>query len=287
MDIGVYFNYRENGPGKVVDNLLKCFDLLGMKYIINSDGDRNIILQDCNRLSGDLSNCLLGPNICTLPIDNQYVMNYNSYESFLINSEWTKRLYMRWIPEEKLKIWPAGIDTEKFSDKSNFEKKIDFLIYFKRRNIYELQQVTNFLDEKNLTYVILEYGKYTEEYFLELISNCKYGFVIDNCESQGIALQEMMSCNLSLLVWDVTNWIDRGQEYEIKATSIPYWDSICGVNFIDINQLEESFNKFVNELDLFKPRKYILDNLSIDKSTNKLLEIINNSNLVNKKIITI
>lgn len=273
MEIGVYFDYKKNGPGKVVDNLLKGFDLLEVNYKINSDGDKNIILQNCNRLSGDLSNCLLGPNICTLPIDNQYVMNYNSYESLLVPSEWVKKLYMKWIPENKIKVWPVGIDTEKFSDKSNFEKKYDFLIYFKRRDILELRQVISYLIENNLKYVILEYGNYTEDYFLELMSNCKYGFVIDNCESQGIAIQEMMSCNLPLLVWDVKNWNDRGEEFTCDATTIPYFDQRCGFKFYDLNNIFPDFFK-----GNYQSRIFILENLSLLKSSESLLHIINNLN---------
>ena len=259
MEVGVYFDYKENGPGKVVDNLLKGFDLLGVNYKINSDGDKNIILQNCNRLSGDLSNCLIGPNICTLPIDNRYVMNYNSYESLLVPSEWVKKLYMRWIPENKIKVWPVGIDTERFSDKSSFEKEYDFLVYFKRRSREELNLVLNKLKEKKLTYIVLEYGNYTEEQFLDLISKSKYGFVIDNCESQGIAIQEMMSCNLPLIVWDSKYWTDRGENFKCDATSVPYWNKICGEILYNI----EDFN--LNFFDKkYNSRGFIIENLSLE-----------------------
>lgn len=270
MEIGIYFNYRERGPGKVIDNLIKGFDILGISYRINSDGDVNLILQNCNRLSGNLSNCLLGPNICTLPTDNQYVMDYHSYDKILVPSGWVKNLYKRWIPEEKIKIWPVGIDSDKFTDKSKCEKKYDFLVYFKRRSKDDLHLVLNKLEENNLTHRVLEYGNYMESEFIDLISKSRYGFVIDNCESQGIAIQEMMSCNLPLIVWDSKEWVDRGDQFKCESTSVPFWDpERCGkvihhIEDFDMGLLDRAYNS----------RDFIIENLSLKSSVLKLKKII-------------
>lgn len=255
MKIGVYFNYKERGPGKVVDNLLKGFDLHGVDYTINSDGDKNLILQNCERLNGSLSNCILGPNICTLPIDNKVILDYNRYDILIVPSEWVKNLYMKWIPENKIKIWPVSIDTEIFSDKSSFEKKYDFLIYFKRRSVDELNFIINQLNLMCKNYIIIEYGKYKEFEFIDAIEKSKYGIVIDNCESQGIAIQEMMSCNLPLLVWDIKYWTDRGDEYRCDATSIPYWDISCGEFFYERDDFFEKVKSIM--IGHYTPSEYI------------------------------
>lgn len=270
MEIGLYFTYRERGPGKVVDNLIKGLDLSGIKYRINSDGDVNLILQNCNRLSGNLSNCFLGPNICTLPIDNQYMMNWDSYNKLLVPSEWVKNLYKRWVPEEKIEIWPVGIDTDRFEDKSKCEKEYDFLVYFKRRSTQDLHSVLGKLEENNLTYKVLGYGNYVESEFIDLISKSKYGFVVDNCESQGIAIQEMMSCNLPLIVLDSKEWLDRGDQFKCEATSVPYWEpGRCGEVIDHINDFNLSF---INRK--YDSRDFITENLSLNSSILKLKKII-------------
>ncbi len=46
MGVGIYFDYDKDGPGKVIKNIKKGFDLLGIDYKLNSDSDINIILQD-------------------------------------------------------------------------------------------------------------------------------------------------------------------------------------------------------------------------------------------------
>jgi hypothetical protein len=281
MKIGIFFTPFQNrsiknGPIKVVNNLIKGFDLQNIEYNINTEGEKNIILQNCSRLLHNLNNCILGPNICTLPIDNHYVMNYNNYNSFIVPCKWTENLYSRWLPISKIFTWPVGIDTDIYSDKSSIKKDNDCLVYFKRRNIQDLKVVEEFLSNKKQTYAILNYGSYDESLFLDLISRSRYSIVIDNCESQGIAIQEMMSCNLPLLVWDVRKWVDRGEEYICDATSVPYWSDECGVKFYSEFDLEKCFSFFIENLHNFRPRDYIINNLSLGKQS---LEIYNKMNL--------
>jgi hypothetical protein len=98
---------------------------------------------------------------------------------------------------------------------------------------------------------------------------------LNGTESQGIAVQEIMSSNTPLLVWDVKEWNDRGEEYKVKATSIPYWDSICGEVFHDENEIDAAFLKFYDKIDEYNPQKFIKENLSYKKSIQILLDILN------------
>ena len=46
--------------------------------------------------------------------------------------------------------------------------------------------------------------------------------------------------------------------------------------FYESNEIPNTFEKFINNLDNFKPREYILNNLSIDsccQNFNKLLDV--------------
>lgn len=271
MNIGIYFNYNLNGPGKVVNNLIKGLKELYINVNINKDGDLNIILQDCYRLNQDLSNCIIGPNISVLPIDNMILMDYNKYKKIIVPSAWVKKLYMKWIPEEKIIIWPVGIDTDIFYDVSEEKKNNDCLIYFKNRNIDDLNFTVNILEKLNQKYEIITYGNYSEDYFLETIKKSRYGIIIDNTESQGIAIQELMSSNLPLIIWDITEWNYRGDEYKTPATSVPYWSKICGEIFYTKDKLEETINIFLSNIDFYNPRLYILENLSLKDKTKELI----------------
>ena len=97
-------------------------------------------------------------------------------------------------------------------------------------------------------------------------------------ESQGFALEEALSCNVPLLVWNVKS---MNQEYasnynDISATTIPYWDDRCGEYFYQKDEFEITFLKFIQKLDNYKPREYIVENLSIAKCANNFLNLLDN-----------
>ena len=277
--INLYYNSSGRGPGKVINNLKLGLKLLENNYTDNFRGNNNysnLILQDHWALYSDkIINSIIGPNVCVLPIDNSVVMS-KKYKKILVPSQWVKNLYMKWLPEDKIEIWPVGIDTDLFYDMSKEKKEIDCLIYFKRRQNEELNSVIEFLESNNQSYEVISYGSYSEEHFISVIKNCRYGIVIDKCESQGLAIEEMMSCNLPLLVWDVMEWSDRGDDYKIDATSVPYWSETCGIKFNFFNELSELYVDFIKNLPYYNPRKYIQDNLTLEKTTKKLINLLYN-----------
>ena len=105
--------------------------------------------------------------------------------------------------------------------------------------------------------------------------------VLGRHESQGFAIEEALSCNVPLLVWSVTlrkkEYPYRNEYQNIKSnvTTIPYWDERCGEFFLEKEELEETFNKFINKLNTYKPRDYILENLSVKKCSENFEELIN------------
>jgi hypothetical protein len=277
VKIQIYSSQDYRGPGKVLKNLQLGLNKLKIDYTVNQSpikSAKKICLSYHNILTTPQENLFIGPNICVLPIDDSFVMNQN-YEKYIVNSQWTYDAYKKWLPEQKLSIWPVGIDTDLFSDKKNNQKNNDCLIYFKRRGSEELERLKKFLEEKKQSYRIVEYGNYDEKNFIELIENSKYSIVIDNCESQGIAIQEIMSCNLPLLVWDVEFWNDRGDSLKFPASSVPFWNDKCGKKFYNYEQLNLSYDFFIDNLNKFEPRNFILENLSLDICAKNLLKIIN------------
>lgn len=277
--IDLLYTYSSNGPGKVVNNLKLGFNALGVEYRDNPENaDQNnnaIALQWHNNIfSYNPEKLIIGPNICTLPVDNKFVIEGN-YKKILVPSQWVYDLYSKWLPNDKMFVWPVGIDTNFFSDKSQEKKEFDCLIYFKRRSLEDLLFIENFLKSKNQTYNTITYGSYKEEDFLDLISKSRYGIIIDNTESQGIAIQEMMSCNLPLFVWDFEYWTDRGEPFQCKATSIPFWNERCGVFTTKKENVQDSIENLINNLDFFNPRSYIIENLSLEKKAKDITNILN------------
>ena len=170
----------------------------------------------------------------------------------------------------KISVWPVGIET------FNNERDItyDCLIYFKRREQKELDAVKQFLDNKNLTYKMVQYGDYGEDGFKNLVNQAKFCFLINGTESQGIAVQEIMSMGVPIIAWDIKEWLDQGEAYRVPATSIPYWSERCGEVFFNIDELDVTFSKFYATLDEYDPKAFIKDNLSFECSVKTLLDIL-------------
>ena len=278
----IFFNQADYGPSKVINNLLLGLKKAKEPYICNpidiETDDPIICLNEHPILYSHLISYLsIGPNICVVPTDNPVVMR-KEYKKFIINSDWTFNQYKNYIPEDMLEIWPVGIDTNLFpeviSNKGNLEPIYDCLIYFKRRSEKELNETKELLDSFNQKYIVVEYGKYTEEDFKKIIKNSRYCFSLNSTESQGIALQEIMSSNLPMFVWDVKTWKDRGQEYACPATSVPYWGNICGEKTTKKKEIKDLFSKFLSELDLYNPRQYVLENLGLKQQAKRLLDLL-------------
>ncbi len=270
-------NHFIGGPSKVVNNLKLGLSLLN-ENVEENPNDLNplkkvLFTQPHHKITEhDLSKIIIGPNICVLPIDLSFVL-HQKYHKILTPSLWVYNKYKRWISEEKLEVWPVGIDTELFKNTSKDEKKYDCLIYKKNRSDEELAFVMELLTEFNQTFNVIQYGSYNEQMFLDSISKSKYCFMLDNTESQGIATQEILSSNLPMFVWDMDFWDHRGEEYKVPATSVPYWNDCCGEKTSEKDHIKDLFSQFLSRQKHYSPRYYIVENLNLKKSALKLLNL--------------
>lgn len=267
-----------NGPQKVVSNLLDSLNQENIPYSINEEKYKyNFIIQydwlgHEKHSKLDLENCVIGPQIWMFD-DHVSVLRDNPhyYKSIIAPSDWVKNKYITkfGFPENKISVWPVGIKI------SNLNKNIkyDCLLYCKRRSQEELDQVIKFLESKNMTYNVVSYGNYNESDLELLSSQSRFCFLLNGTESQGIAVQEIMSNNTPLIVWDLAHWNDQGPQWSVPATSIPYWDPICGEKFFSVDDLEKTFQKFYSNIGKYNPCKYIEENLSYQVSVKKLLNI--------------
>lgn len=230
---------------------------------------------------------IFGPHFSVFP--NNIVRSINNIHnncSYIQPSQpsvntWQKEFNFTNIP---MKAIPFGVDTEKFTISN--ENKTNVLLYYKNRDPQELIFLENYLKNKNINYRLFSYQKrYDENDYLNYLKTCKYGIWLGCHESQGFALEEALSCNIPLLIWNVRlryqEWTNREIYKNVKSevTTIPYWDDRCGEYFYTSNELDKTFNKFINNLDKYRPREYILENVGMEvcyKKWNELIEFMLN-----------
>ena len=99
-------------------------------------------------------------------------------------------------------ICPSGVVSKSEVSKNLLiDKRINkCLVYFKKRPAEELKLVESFLNSKEIKYEIFEYGKYSNKKLKLSAKEFSFGITVSSTESQGFAIQEIMSCNLPLLV---------------------------------------------------------------------------------------
>jgi len=213
------------------------------------------------------------PNNKLMSINNIYKNSIYIQPSIWAANTWINFGAENIVP---IKVFPFPVEVDKFCPIQHSQKN-EVFIYFKRRKPEELEYVKQFLNYKNITYKIFDYvQKYNEEDYLKCLQNAKYGIIIDAHESQGFAIEEALSCNVPLLVWNTSF---MSQEYgcnypNIPCSSIAYWDERCGLYFYKVEEFETSYNEFINKLETYNPRAYIMENLSPQKCGERFIELV-------------
>lgn len=286
----VLSNYT-SGPQKVVKNLIKGLDLLGYPYILNGAPDsckRLWIHDDTSALFvlHDLDNnikTIVGPNLFSLvrQVPNEIDFSKTVY---IHPSPWARDFWVnQGFDKCPVDYWPVGIDTE--THKPSLSKKDIVLIYFKSRLPEELKKIEDILKNKNINYEIIIYGKYRHSDYIKTLKAVRYIIWIGRQESQGIALEEALSMNIPILVWDVKNvghWLASSKEMSMfnsyensytNTTAAYYFDDRCGLKIKELNELVKGVDLMEKTWTNFKPREYILENLNLKKQAEEFLNL--------------
>jgi hypothetical protein len=263
---------RMSGPKKVIENLFRSLDDCGVDYAVNREiHSHNLFLhwdEHHIELYGGLRNkktLLVGPQIW--PYSGDSVSKLVEYGKIIVPGWWVKKSYDTSFPSLKTLMWPVGI----YAPEIYNDHTIDCLIYYKNRPAEDLEYVKSMLSNRRLTHIQLEYGSYTQQNFKDALSSVKFCIIVDNTESQGIAIQEMMSVNKPLFVWDQPVWDHMGEQYTVPASSVPYWSSECGEKVVNKEDLELTLDAFILNFKNYCPRDYVNRELSPQKSVQILL----------------
>jgi hypothetical protein len=288
---------KTSGIKKVFDNLCKGFDELNIDYDINLPfkkvkskepvvilGSGKFALQHYKQTNPIIA----GIGLMTHPAEWPKLFNEYPVAKYLQHSEWTNNIYIPYFGLDNCEIWPAGIDTKKWTPKNLVDKKYDFLIYNKimwnksaTKNNLKLP-ILKKLDEMGLSYQEITYGQYSEDEYFKSLQLCRAMLFLCEHESQGFALCEALSMNIPVYAWDQGYWLDpnlilKWNDPDVVATSVPYFDSRCGMSFKNLEEFENNINIFWQNVmnKSYEPRKYVMENLTLKKSAERMIEIIN------------
>jgi hypothetical protein len=262
-----------SGPKKVIESLFRSLEDTGVSFATNQEKyENNLFLHwDPYQVNNyaelrHKDKLLVGPQVWPFAPEFQQLTEYGK---IITPSQWVADLYTKFFDVRGTLNWPVAIYPPDIERK---EPEADYLVYFKNRPRNHLMVALNYLQQRGLRFIILEYGNYTQEQFKNALSSVRFCVIIDNTESQGIAIQEMMAANKPLFVLDQPVWDHMGQEYAVTATSVPYWSDECGEKITRPEEIEDAFDRFYSNLDNYTPKDFVERELSPQKTVQILLD---------------
>lgn len=287
---------RIGGVERVFVNLCKSFDKLKIPYSVNmpfnelKDDDIPIVL-GIGRYSlygySQPNRIIAGIALMTHPSEWPNLCQEYPIAKYLQHSEWANNVYRKYFGDKICDTWFSGIDTNEWAPTSS-PKQIDFLIYKKfqwdksSKEGTILEPIISALNKNDLSFEIIEYGNYSLKEYKNKLNNCKNLIFLSEHESQGFAYCEALSMDLPVLAWDQELCLDPNRfiwnDPVINASSVPFLTDVCGLKFKEISNFETQLQLFLEKVDNkeFTPRKYIIDNLSLEKSGERMLQIVDN-----------
>jgi hypothetical protein len=242
----------------------------------------DVVYSPAEQINTDLypmTKFIFGPHFSVFPEKHSIDVISKQNAVYVQPGDWSRNVWRNNPLCNNLRIesLPFGVETDVFNEVLPLKERSKIFVYFKSRHPNELKYIQQFLNDKNIKYELFNYQKkYNETDYLKYLQKAKYGIWLGRHESQGFALEEALSCNVPLLVWNVKS---MNQEYgynysDIPASCIPYWDERCGEQFYNQSELNDIFNLFISKLEHYKARDYIMENLTIEHCEQKLVDLV-------------
>ncbi|AMR31817.1 hypothetical protein A0256_10490 [Mucilaginibacter sp. PAMC 26640] len=227
---------------------------------------------------------IFGAGIFSHPIDDQNLLALHpTIKKILVPGNWMADMFKPFYGD-KVVAWPVGIDTKQWLPLNSLPKEFDFLLYDKVRWEHDQYQgdlinpIIKILDKLNLTYQFIRYGNYTHNELTAKLKTSKAVIFLCEHETQGQAYQQILATNTPVLAWDRGGyWQDPAYyPHRVKygpVSSVPYWDERCGIKFENARDFETQLQVFQSKLAEFKPRNYVLENLTMEHCAELYLRI--------------
>lgn len=287
---------QPGGQMRVFLNLCAGLDRIGVSYRVN---DYQHVRRNPNELACIVGKpCVLdkmrwenpilfGAAVYSHPLDDPHVLERLPVKKILVPGPWMKEMCKPYWGNA-VDAWPVGIDTDLWRPSKPAMETIDVLLYDKVRwehDRYEtilMKPIRAMLKRYGRSFREMRYGFYREEEFRSALGQCRTMIFLCEHETQGIAYQQALSCDVPIFAWDRGGYWQDPSYYPDKVkfspvTSVPYWDDRCGRKFLDAADCSKNWDEFWNDVEAkrFRARDYILENLTLETCARQYVKLTN------------
>jgi hypothetical protein len=225
--------------------------------------------------AGHIRRLLAGTNLVDFPSERQELMCAEEIDLLIVPGDWVRDNFIADCPELRGRVmsWPAGVDIKYWCPSPAAKEQKMALIYDKpkRGPVVSVADYAALVEKQGIQASIIKYGQYMPEDYLNMLRQCcvLIGFTPD--ESQGIAWAEAWSVNVPTLMWTQDYVTFKGRTYRVSTS--PYLTPQTGVFFQSLTEFEMVFEQWNNSRDQFRPRQWVLENMSDEVCARKLCDL--------------
>jgi hypothetical protein len=180
---------------------------------------------------------------------------------------------------EKATACPCGVDAEAWKPTGSTDGKRIALVYWKGGEESLCEEVERIakvcgLEPQRVRSMSGEHATFSAADYRQLLDRSAISIFLSTFETQGLALAEAWSMDVPTLAWDpqgAAQW--RGRTFESRS-SAPYLTPLTGRRWRAIGELEPVLRSAMDERTSFRPRDWVLANMTDAICSAALLNII-------------
>lgn len=276
------------GHVTLTESLISGLDRVGFdKYNFQPTREKNVakhvhVLAGVDTLAyairlkkrGKIDRLTVGPNI---DFDStEMLMSDPSIDFCIKHSQWEIDEQIRRTPglQNRIGIWASGVDLQHIQVPGENVRRKKVIIYQKYTSNILCHWVDWIVRSYGYETQIIKYGDYAKEDYLRDLDEAMFMVTLDAWETQGIFLTEAWAKDVPTFCFDMEYFWREEYQCEGKASSCPFLSDKTGIRWKNIDELKYILENFCEQKDIFSPRKWVEENMTIELAAKNFLELI-------------
>lgn len=264
---GCSFNYNPRSLDDVADVVIVLSGASALRQAIGL------------KQQGLIKTLMAGPNLVDFPSDRGAIICSPEVDLCVTPSPLTSEIYIEDCPSLQGRVvsWPAGVDSDYWSPRPVPCGK-SIVIYDKPTGglTDSIDGYVRWVSSKGYAPIVISYGRYAREEFLEALRRSSLLIGFTAAESQGIAWAEAWSADVPTLLWYKDRHSYSHPKYTgrtFRSSTAPYLSDQNGAFFRTFAEFVQRFEAWEGGTLAFSPRKWTLENMSDEVCAKRLWDI--------------